>query len=842
MRTLKKTLALVLVIAMCLSIGVIGANAAFTDTATNDYNEAIQVMNGIGVINGMTATTFAPDGTLTREQAAKIIAYMLLGPTNAKLISNATTSKFSDVATTRWSAGYIEYCANLGIINGVGDGKFAPEGTLTTAAFTKLLLCALGYKADVEGFTGASWAINVAALAVTAGVYDEDIAISATANITRAQACQLALLTLQADMVKYSGGSTMTVGGVTITTGATREDAETTFMGKYFPTLDTEDDTVNGLNGFYWVKGTTTISDFVVTDAVLGTIHTLAVAGGTLYTNYKWDADVDVYYNNDLEASGVVPADIDIVKGETALVSDSTGYTFNGADINLVDTDSNGKVDKIAVVATYLGTVTKVTAAKGTAAAYLTLTVYDTPDTDRTVTVTEDNYDISGFVKGDYVLIVPSSNTSAGFTTPTYMAVADSVNAKVTAYNTTKGTFVVDGTTYTYSDNATMAEDINSLKTTYTFYFDKNGTVIGSKVYSAAATALNYAYLVAVDSKAASSSLLTSSAAAMKVKLTYMDGTSEVLDYVIKTVASTTDAAYNAGANRLVGDSYITFTAADGTTSYAEVDSDMTDVLPLKAVYAYTKNSDGAVTLSKDVTYTVNTVDTTATALTTDTDDITFNKGVASVDVNGTTKYASSSTKLVLLKSGAVTTYTGYASIPSNTYTVGSDVTAIVYVTTGNVITNVLVVGGSYSVTTFDAYGVYLGAGDVTSDGAYYNFFVNGEVKSYLLSDDNAITLDAEDEGTVYAIDLDSDGAAILTGDVSETATISMVGDGYIVTDAGVVYTASDMAVYDITDDSAAYWTEGTLDENYTITYVTEENASDVSEIVVAFITAVDVA
>ena len=136
MRTLKKTLALVLVVAMMLSFGVIGANAAFTDTSkvNENYAEAVDVLTGIKVIDGVKSGdtyAFQPTGTLTREQAAKIIAYMLLGPTNAQLISKATTQKFSDVAADRWSAGYIEYCANVGIILGTGDGKFDPEGKLT---------------------------------------------------------------------------------------------------------------------------------------------------------------------------------------------------------------------------------------------------------------------------------------------------------------------------------------------------------------------------------------------------------------------------------------------------------------------------------------------------------------------------------------------------------------------------------------------------------------------------------------------------------------------------------------------------------------------------------------
>ena len=217
MKNLKKLLAVILVVAMVFSVTAISASA-FDDTADSDYSEAIDVLTGIGVIDGMTDTTFDPTGTLTREQAAKIIAYLLLGE-NADLLVSATSQLFDDVATSRWSAGYIEYCATLGVIVGNGDGTFDPTGTLTTAAFTKMLLVALGYDPDVEGYTGTSWATNVASDALAAGVYDSNIAISSSTACTREQAAQLAFKVLTATMVEYTGGTTITIGDSTITTG-----------------------------------------------------------------------------------------------------------------------------------------------------------------------------------------------------------------------------------------------------------------------------------------------------------------------------------------------------------------------------------------------------------------------------------------------------------------------------------------------------------------------------------------------------------------------------------------------------------------------------------------------
>ena len=140
MRTLKKTLSLVLVVAMVLGLCVVGASAYnkvedFTDDVSkigDAYYEAVGVLTGIGVIDGMTETAFEPQGTYTREQAAKIIAYMVLGKSAADSLT-CTVAPFDDVAADRWSAGYIAYCAQQGILAGTGNGTFDPEGEIGRA-------------------------------------------------------------------------------------------------------------------------------------------------------------------------------------------------------------------------------------------------------------------------------------------------------------------------------------------------------------------------------------------------------------------------------------------------------------------------------------------------------------------------------------------------------------------------------------------------------------------------------------------------------------------------------------------------------------------------------------
>ena len=164
MRNLKKVLALVLALVMSPSLVTIANAADFSDDADIDYSEAVAVMSTIGVIDGVGNNSFDPNGTLTREQTAKLITYMLLGENSEKLGVEGTS--FNDVAATRWSAPAIEYCASLGIIDGAGDGNFC----LTGYAFAKMLLTAIGYESDREGFAGAGWTIPVATTGMEVGL------------------------------------------------------------------------------------------------------------------------------------------------------------------------------------------------------------------------------------------------------------------------------------------------------------------------------------------------------------------------------------------------------------------------------------------------------------------------------------------------------------------------------------------------------------------------------------------------------------------------------------------------------------------------------------------------
>jgi len=221
---MKKFLSLVMALVMVMSLTVIGASAkSFTDDDTITYDEAIDVISTIGVVDGYTDGSFQPNTELNRGQAAKIICNLILGPAAA---SNLTASKapFPDVPATHHFAGYISYCAQENIISGYGDGTFRPQQTLSGYAFMKMLLGALGYDQNNEGMTGSNWAIQVAKLVVGVGLDDdlEDDFVGSK-NVTRQEACLYALNTLKARTVEYVvPGAQISVNGVDINQKASK--------------------------------------------------------------------------------------------------------------------------------------------------------------------------------------------------------------------------------------------------------------------------------------------------------------------------------------------------------------------------------------------------------------------------------------------------------------------------------------------------------------------------------------------------------------------------------------------------------------------------------------------
>ena len=217
---MKKLLALVLALVMTLGLATVSTSAAYSDQADINYDEAVDVMTAIGIFEGKSGA-FDPKANLNRAEAAKVVAYLMLGNSTAENLKGIGT-KFTDVPASHWAAGYIEYLASVGIVSGVGDNKFDPNGQVTGIQLAKMLLVALGYDAKIEGFVGPDWAINIQSIANKVGIYDGNDSIVGTAPVSRDEAALYAFNTIKSPLVEYDNTTTVNVSGATVTVGGNK--------------------------------------------------------------------------------------------------------------------------------------------------------------------------------------------------------------------------------------------------------------------------------------------------------------------------------------------------------------------------------------------------------------------------------------------------------------------------------------------------------------------------------------------------------------------------------------------------------------------------------------------
>ena len=208
---MKKLLALVLALVMTMSLVTI-SNAAFKDADKISNKEAVEVMNALGVINGMPDGSFAPAGNVTRAEMAKMISIISLGNIDPDAFKGTVTD-LTDI-NGHWAEGFIKYCYSQGVIAGRGDGTFAPNANVTAVEAAKMLLVAIGYNASVQGYVGADWTINVIRDAQLSKFFD-DLSVTSTKVLTRDEAAQMIYNAVNAKVIVKSSHIDRNTGSIT---------------------------------------------------------------------------------------------------------------------------------------------------------------------------------------------------------------------------------------------------------------------------------------------------------------------------------------------------------------------------------------------------------------------------------------------------------------------------------------------------------------------------------------------------------------------------------------------------------------------------------------------------
>ncbi len=155
----KTSFALVFTLVLALPMT---ASAAATDKFTDVkpgawYYDAVDYAASEGLFNGTSETTFTPDGTMTRGMFVTVLA----NKTENYSAHQYTGSSFADVAAGQWYAPPVEWASQSKLVNGVGNGCFAPNDSVSREQLAVILYhYAKGCGADTSTTAGALGAFN----------------------------------------------------------------------------------------------------------------------------------------------------------------------------------------------------------------------------------------------------------------------------------------------------------------------------------------------------------------------------------------------------------------------------------------------------------------------------------------------------------------------------------------------------------------------------------------------------------------------------------------------------------------------------------------------------------
>lgn len=170
---MKKILSLVLVLSLVLGTFSFAFAATPEDVVGEDYQEEVETLMALGVINGYPDGTFKPERTVTRAEMAKL----LVGALGYGELAEGATSTFADVQGT-WAESYVGFAASMDLVVGYPDGTFRPSQPMTMDEAMTMVIRALGYTDEV---LKGSWPTNYKVKALDLGLTDNVTSLSGAA-------------------------------------------------------------------------------------------------------------------------------------------------------------------------------------------------------------------------------------------------------------------------------------------------------------------------------------------------------------------------------------------------------------------------------------------------------------------------------------------------------------------------------------------------------------------------------------------------------------------------------------------------------------------------------------
>ena len=534
MRNLKKFLALVLAVMMAASL-MVTANAAITtdpamtdsDKVTEEFKEAVAVLNGLKIITGYEDGSFQPQKDISRQETTALVYRLHSGDVKddkKDLYSTADNIKqFTDVnreGAQKWSAGYIGYCANQGIIKGVSDTRFAPTSKVTGYQVLAMVLRAIGYGQNKE-YEGSGWQTRVATTAtqlqLLRNINDTNYSATLSAPATRELVAEIIFQAALQPTVTYTPGLGYVPTGSAL--GGLVGGAYGSLSEKNFNLRISGWETVGkwGRPGYRWMNGTKTVA-------------TITYEPVKTYTDVQRECDVahdlgieaskdfHLFVNGKTELTNAyrITATDTVTKvgGNGRLTEIFTGYSrpWNVTDDGRVVAGGSNGPDTVVMIDTMLAKVVStteavldkaghvITPAKMTVNVYGTNHNYNTP-TQRTISKSATDASNWDYSRGSVILLNAYTDHTARSGQIDKEKAAYETDEPVATLKQGENLFIIDPPksvtgkqTLVYwnedkhqvagedkTDALTLDLDAagTNINTTYVWYFDQYGYLIG---------------------------------------------------------------------------------------------------------------------------------------------------------------------------------------------------------------------------------------------------------------------------------------------------------------------------------------------------------------------------
>lgn len=648
MRNLKRALSLALASVMVLGMTVVGTGASYTDVTSKQNQEAIEVLQAVGIMVGDDNGNFNPDQKVTRNEMAVVMSNLM----DYRAATYAGTSPFTDVPS--WAEPYVAACWNNGITSGYTKTTYGGSDTVTTSQAALMLMKALGYFQYQSDFD-SDWQFAVIKQAGKIDLFD-DVDSGVREAMTRNDLAQLVLNALEAGTVEAddntinvsAGGATVQAGKVsynyitssksyataiddreaTSSTNATKGSIVELGEKLYSGDLKKADNGDNfGRPGSTWTYKSTEIGKYAdsadgewtakVTNKAL-----YNAAGSDAYDNYKWTvyrngAELATDTRSDGEITSHAGREYAFTIDKSTKTSSERVLTSGEGVLTQVFVDSDKKTAVLSLIDTGVAKVTKVTEDNGkyeVTVSFKTKVTKAAEDKQKKMVFSELTPDTKfttdvKLAKDDVVVYTASAQSGEIES----MAKAKTVAGKVTGQKDGDYT-TIDGTSYTYNFAYTGDKD--------------DAKFIGSGVYNLEDSVKNgnpsvdkdatlyldaYGYMVAFEGKTSTAedylfikSLDNSFQTDVSAKVVFFDGTQKTVDldqltHKVNGKTKTEDVVWTDGGNANNIEANKVYKYTEGS-SYDLEEVDASDVKAATAAKISNKNPSISGTGDKIVT------------------------------------------------------------------------------------------------------------------------------------------------------------------------------------------------------------------------------------------------